>query len=123
MERTRAEDFAPQWVKGWNDHDIEAIMSHFSEDVVWTSPVADALVPGSAGHIKRRTALRGYYETGLRSAPDLHFEILGLYVGVKTLVINYGNNLRALVNEVLIFGGDWLVREGHGTYMSELATT
>jgi hypothetical protein len=123
MESTRAEDFAAQWVNGWNDHDIEAIMSHFAENVVWTSPVADALVPGSGGRIEGKAALRSYYEIGLRTAPDLHFEIIGLYLGVKALVINYRNHRRELVNEVLMFGDDWFVREGHGTYLSEPAAT
>jgi hypothetical protein len=32
---------------------------------------------------------------------------------------NYRNHRRELVNEVLTFDGDGLVREGHGTYLSE----
>jgi hypothetical protein len=49
--------------------------------------------------------------------PDLHFEIVDVYRGESTLVINCRNHLGALVNEVLIFDGDGLVREGHGTYL------
>jgi hypothetical protein len=41
--------------------------------------------------------------------------VLGVYIGVDTLVINYRNQKGGLVNEVLIFEGP-LVREGHGTY-------
>ena len=123
MESTGAKDFATQWAKGWNDHDIEAIMAHFHEDVVWTSPVAAALVPGSGGLIEGKAALRSYYETGLQRMPDLHFEVLGVYLGLKTLVINYRNQHGSLVNEVLIFDDDSLVREGHGTYLSEPAAS
>jgi hypothetical protein len=34
-----------------------------------------------------------------------------LYLGVKTPLINDRSHGRALVNEVLIFGHDWLVRD------------
>ena len=46
--------------------------------------------------------------------PDLHFDVIGVYRGESTLVINYRNHRGELVNEVLTFDGD-LVREGHGS--------
>jgi hypothetical protein len=52
----------------------------------------------------------------LRLIPDLHFEVVGVYVGVDTLAINYRNQMGRLVNEFLIFDGS-LVRQGHGTYL------
>ncbi|MGH3964751.1 MAG: hypothetical protein ACRDRY_16095 [Pseudonocardiaceae bacterium] len=57
-----------------------------------------------------------YWAEGLRRNPDLHFEVVGVYVGVNTLVINFRNQLGRLVNEVLIFDGS-LVTQGHGTYL------
>jgi ketosteroid isomerase-like protein len=32
--------YAHQWVRAWNAHDIEAVLDHFHDDVVFTSPVA-----------------------------------------------------------------------------------
>ena len=91
------------------------MLSHFSDDVVFTSPVAAQLVAGSRGFIRGKAALREYWREGLRLIPDLHFEVLGVYLGVGTVVINYKNQKGGLVNEVLIF--DHLVKEGHGTYL------
>jgi hypothetical protein len=48
---------------------------------------------------------------------DLHFDIVGVYVGVSVLVINYRNQRGELVCEVLEFDGG-LVRRGHRTYLS-----
>ena len=28
-----AQSFAQEWVKAWNDHDLEAILSHYDEGV------------------------------------------------------------------------------------------
>lgn len=49
--------------------------------------------------------------------PDLYFDVLAVYQGESTLVINYRNHRGELVNEVLTFDGHGLVREGHGTYL------
>ena len=45
--------------------------------------------------------------------PELRFEIVGVYRGESTWVINYRNHRGELVNEVLTFDGGGLVREGH----------
>ena len=116
MDAGKGAEFAAAWERDWNAHDLEALLAHFAEDVVWTSPVAAHIVAGSDGVVRGRSQLRDYYETGLRLTPDLHFEVLDVYVGVSTLVINYRNQRGSLVNEVLIFDGSGMVREGHGTY-------
>ena len=62
--------------------------------------------------------LRPYWEVGLERIADLQFELVDLYVGVDTLVINYRNERGGLVCEVLTFVGG-LVAEGHATYVAE----
>ncbi|MGA2804296.1 MAG: nuclear transport factor 2 family protein [Acidimicrobiales bacterium] len=120
MNRSDAAEFVDSWVKAWNAHDLERVLSHFSNEVVFSSPVAAQLLAGSDGVIRGKQALREYWEEGLRRIPDLHFEIEGVYIGVEALVINYRNQKGGLVNEVLIFDGD-LVKEGYGTYLGDSA--
>ena len=92
------------------------MLGHFSEDVVITSPVAARVFSGSDGlSAAGRTA--GYWREGLRRIPDLRFEVVGVYLGVATLVINYRNQAGGLVNEVLTFDGP-LVSQAHGTYLA-----
>lgn len=109
--------YAQQWVQAWNAHDVEAVLDHFRDDVVFTSSVAARVVPESGGVVRGKEALRHYWKTALDQQPDLHFELVGVYRGASTLVINYRNHRGQLVNEVLTFDGDGLVREGHGTYL------
>ena len=108
--------FARQWLTAWNAHDLEALLAHFADDVVFTSPVAAQLLPDTAGIIRGKAALRAYWTEGLRRIPDLHFELVGVYAGVEAIVINYRNQKGGLVNEVLRFA-DGLVIEGHGCYL------
>jgi ketosteroid isomerase-like protein len=108
--------FADGWAEAWNAHDIEAVLEHFHDDVLFTSPVAARVVPESGGVVRGKPALRAYWTTALAGMADLHFEVLGVYRGESVLVINYRNQSGGLVNEVLVFDGA-LVREGHGTYV------
>ena len=117
MDHAEAQAFAQQWARDWNAHDVEALLGHFTDDVVFTSPVAVRILGGD-GVIRGKQALRKYWSEGVRLIPDLRFEVLALYVGVSTLVINYRNQAGGLVSEVLTFEGS-LVREGHGTYLAE----
>ena len=123
MDNTAADRFPAQWAEAWNSHDLDALLSHFSDDVLWTSPVAAQIVEGSDGVLRGKVALRAYYAEGLRRTPELHFEVVGVYRGVNILVINYRNQRGALVNEVLSFDDAGLVREGHGTYLGSGASS
>lgn len=108
-------EYAREWVEAWNSHDVERVVSHFSDDVVFTSPAAMLLVEGSDGRVRGKDALCAYWSEGFRRIPDLHFEVIDVYAGVDVLVINYRNQRGGLVNEVLEFDGPLVVR-GHGTY-------
>lgn len=111
-----AVSFSRQWEQAWNAHDVEAVLEHFHEDVVFTSPVAATVVPETEGVIRGKPALRRYWTTALTRIPNLRFSVDGVYQGVDTIVIAYRNQDDVLVSEVLTFSGD-LVIEGHGTYL------
>ncbi len=116
MDSDFAEQFASDWRDAWNAHDVDAILGHFADEIVFTSPAAQRIVDGSEGVIRGVRELRAYWSEGLRRNPDLHFEIENLYLGVDTIVINYRNHTGGLVNEVLTFDGP-LVIQGHATYL------
>lgn len=101
----------------WNAHDLEAVLAHYAEDAVFTSPVAVQVLPGTDGVLAGKQALREYWTKALQLVPTLRFELIGVYAGVSTLVINYRNQGGGLCNEVLVFDGD-RISHGHGTYLS-----
>lgn len=117
MTTTPPAEFAQHWLTAWNNHDVEAVLGHFSDDVVFRSPAAVQLLADSDGVIRGKAALRDYWTAALAKIPDLRFELLGVYGGVDAVVIHYRNQKGGLVNEVLLFA-DGLVREGYGTYLA-----
>lgn len=108
--------FTAAWLRAWNAHDVAAVLAHFHDEVVFTSPVAARVQPGSGGVVRGKDALRTYWTAALAALPGLRFEVVGVYRGVSTLVIQYRNQDGGLVSEVLEFDGD-RVRRGHGTYL------
>ena len=107
--------FAADWCEAWNAHDLDRVLQHFHEDIIFSSPVAARLFPKDGGVVRGKAALRGYWQEGLRRLPNLRFTVQAVFAGVDTLVIQYLNQSGVSVSEVLIFE-DGLVREGHGTY-------
>lgn len=109
--------FSRQWVRAWNAHDVEAVLAHFHEDVLFTSPVAAQMFPETAGVIRGKPALGRYWTQALERLTDLHFVVEAVSRGIDTIVITYRNQNDGLVHEVLRFDEDGWVIEGHGTYL------
>jgi len=110
--------FAERWLVAWNAHDLDAVMTLFHDDVVFTSPLAIKVVPESEGVLHGKEALRAYWSAALKLVPDLHFELTRLFAGVDSLLIGFRMNGGPERFEILRFRGD-RVSEGHGTYQVE----
>ncbi|WP_211588682.1 nuclear transport factor 2 family protein [Allorhizocola rhizosphaerae] len=114
MDKSWALSFADQWVRDWNSHDIKAVLAHFADDVVFTSPLAARVIPESGGVVRGKEALRAYWTQAFSQVPDLRLELVSLFVGVSTVVIGFRNQKGDLRGEVLEFDNGLVVR-GHAT--------
>jgi len=65
--------FAEAWLRDWNSHDLNAILGHYAEDVVFRSPKVAAYTGGKTDTLEGRNALRPYFARGLALRPDLQF--------------------------------------------------
>jgi ketosteroid isomerase-like protein len=104
MTPDTAEAFARHWLQAWNDHDLEAILSHYADDVVFLSPVAQRRV--DTGRVVGIAALRDYWRQGLEAQPALRFERLELLLGHDGLTLLYRNHRGQTVAETFEFGSD-----------------
>ena len=60
--------FAQTWIAAWNSHDLEGILAHYAEDIIFASPIAARLV--GTGVIQGKAALRRYWAQALRKDQD-----------------------------------------------------
>lgn len=100
-------DFADSWEQGWNSHDLDVIMSHYRDDIVFRSRKAVPLV--GHGEIVGKAALRAYWAAALERQPDLKFRVQEVFVGYQMLVISYLNHRGVLAAETLYFDADNMV--------------
>jgi hypothetical protein len=99
-----AQAFAREWVKAWNDHDLEAILSHYTDDVVFHSPRIKLVIGRDVVSLSGKDALRDYWGRALAMARDLYFEIDQVLAGSDALTILYTNHRQQTVAETFVFG-------------------
>jgi SnoaL-like domain len=83
------ERLAAEWTAAWNSHDLDAIMPLYSPSVRFQTPTIVTTLGVADGVVHGVERLREHFARGLRRLPDLHFELEGVYVGVRSLAITY----------------------------------
>jgi len=106
LSETGALQFAHAWVRAWNSHDLDAIMSHYAPEVVLTSPTAARLLGGPSGTVAGKEAVRSYFARGLESFPNLTFELLDVMWGVSSVVLYYVNQKGTKTAEFMELDGN-----------------
>lgn len=96
ISKQKAQELAQEWIDSWNSHDIDRILSHYSEEIVFTSPFIVKLLGDNSGTIQGRANLRSYFIKGLEAYPNLKFELYRVLTGVDSITLYYKT-----VNEIL----------------------
>lgn len=103
------QDFVREWETAWNSHDLDVILSHYSDDVVFQS--RKALIYVGVGETRGKEALRAYWQAALKAQPDLRFEVQHVFGGHRMIVIAFRNHRGQLAAETLHFRDDGLVEQ------------
>lgn len=81
--------FAEAWIAAWNAHDLERILSHYADDVVFDSPASTRITGDPSGRVIGKAALRDYWRQALERVPDLTFSLVAVYAGAGGVAIRY----------------------------------
>jgi ketosteroid isomerase-like protein len=112
-----ARQFAAEWIAAWNAHDLERILSHYSDDFEMQSPLIIDRMGVSSGILKGKEAIRPYWQKGLDARPPLQFMLRDMLVGIDTIAIYYLSITRnKMVAEFLRFNDRGQVVHGAGLY-------
>lgn len=111
-----AQEFAAAWISSWNSHDMEDILSHYSEDIEITSPMIKLAGGIDSGSLKGKQQVRIYWEKALIKVPDLHFELITVTEGVNAVALYYKSIMNKMAIEVMFFNAEGKVNKMYAHY-------
>lgn len=115
-----ADSLAEEWFAAWNAHDVERLLTHYSDNVVFVSPFAVEFAGDASGTVRGKQSLREYWTSALASLPDLHFDPpLAVVAGISSVSFVYTSvrNLRAV--ETMVFNPDGLISQAYCHFRSQ----
>ncbi len=97
----KAQELVQDWIEIWNSHNIDNIISQYSDDVIFTSPFVAKLLGDESGAISGKEALKSLFTKALEEYPDLKFEFHDVLIGVNSLTLLY-KSVNELLAEVVV---------------------
>ena len=104
VSRDVAERFADEWIAAWNAHDLARVLSHYEDDFEMASPLIVEVAGEPSGVLRGKASVGAYWEKALTLIPDLRFEKLAVFVGVRSIALHYRNRAGRLAVETLEIG-------------------
>lgn len=111
-----ARRFAEEWVDAWNDHDLDRILAHYTDDFEMSSPFIVSFLGEPAGTLKGKLQVEAYWRLALERMPDLRFELLEVLAGAGTIILCYKSVTGMLSAEVLFIDTDGKVYKALAHY-------
>lgn len=111
-----ARAFARDWTQAWNDHDLDAILEHYAEDVDFHSPRIRLVLGREADRVVGKAALRVYWSRALEMSRELFFEVETVLAGSDAITIVYTNHRSQTVAETFVFNAEGKVRTSVACY-------
>jgi GNAT superfamily N-acetyltransferase len=108
--------FAQEWVDAWNSHDLDRILSHYTDDFEMRSPLIVERMNVPSGVLRGKDQIRPYWAKGLQAQPPILFELRDVYVGASSIAITYLSVGRGVVTEVVIFDDVGKIASGNAMY-------
>jgi hypothetical protein len=116
IDKAFADHFAADWIDSWNKHDLDRILSHYTDDFEMSSPVIIKVAGEPSGTLKGKGAIGAYWTKALQLFPNLHFELITTLVGVNSVTLYY-QGVRGLSAEVFHFNTDGKVTKAYAHYL------
>ncbi len=116
MDKAFAEHFAADWIDSWNAHDLDRVLSHYSDDFEMSSPVIVQVAGEPSGTLRGKAAVGAYWKKALELVPDLHFELVSVLAGTNSITLYYKGARGRLAAEVFHFGHDRKVTRAFAHY-------
>jgi len=116
MDLEKAKRFAEHWVAAWNSHNIDHVLSHYTEDFEMATPMIQRVLGIQSGTLKGKKAVGDYWLAALRKIPDLNFSIIEVTCGIGSVSIYYNAVMGKKAIETFFFNEQRKVYKALATY-------
>ncbi|MDA1098046.1 MAG: nuclear transport factor 2 family protein [Proteobacteria bacterium] len=106
IELAEAERIAADWIDAWNAHDLDRVMAHYADDLVFVSPLIVARTGRKDGTIRSKSELADYFAASLGPGSLLRFELIAVCAGVSSISLHYQNHRQEDVVETKVLDAD-----------------
>jgi ketosteroid isomerase-like protein len=111
-----------KWVNAWNNHDLKAVLSMYSDDIEFSSPKIKVVYPERKfSKVTNKLELEEYWTEALKKYPNLHFTTVQIISRGNVCVFEYyatldDKNKRTSLIEEFEFQDDGLISKSSGFY-------
>jgi ketosteroid isomerase-like protein len=120
-EAHKPEDLAAlgrEWIASWNSRDLDRVLLLYAEDFEMTSDIIVKLGFDDSGTLRGKANVRAYWARALTLVPDLHFELIDIYVSPDSVVVFYQNERAAKICEYLRLGAAGKIVQGSANHLA-----
>lgn len=117
-DATQLAELGRQWIAAWNSRDLERVLTRYAEDAEMTSDKIRALGLDSSGTLRGKDKLRFYWGKALALLPDLHFDLIDIFVSPDGIVVFYANERGGKICEFLRLDADGKIVQGSANHMA-----
>lgn len=108
--------FAHSWITSWNSHNLDDILSHYSDDIEVTTPMIKLATGVESGSLKGKENVADYWRKALQKIPDLHFELIDVMEGINSVALYYKSVMNKNAVEVMFFNEQGKVNRMYALY-------
>jgi hypothetical protein len=116
MNIEEAKRFAEHWVEAWNSHDIDVVLTHYTDDFEMTTPMIQSVLGVESGTLKGKLAVGDYWRSALKKMPDLKFSVIEVTCGVDSVSIFYNSVMEKKAVETFFFNDKGQIYRALATY-------
>ena len=103
--------FSTEWIEAWNSHDLDRILSHYTDDVEVTTPMIKIAMGVDNGTVHGKKAARQYWAASLQKVPDLHFVLVESTQSVDSVALYYKSVMDKMAIETMWFNNEGKVNK------------
>ena len=115
-DATQLSALGHEWIAAWNARDLERVLALYAEDFEMTSHHIHAMGFDPSGTLRGKARVREFWATALTHVPDLHFELIDLFLSPDSVVVFYRNERGGKVCEYLRLDAKGKIVQASGNY-------